>query len=511
MEHKLLTKKTYLYYKYSSLLYDSKVTGSPSVQFFETANSKIWVINPNYTSIDLSLLEKLDNVKYSVHEINGIWACIIQDKINNSFRVITSINNEQPWYYLNSKIPAVANNIFLLRPYIQEVKPNYRAISSFLSFDFCYGGETFLSDVKKSYGGDIIYLNNNKLKIVSADLNNWLGFDESISDRKVILDAFISATDKILKQQPAQITLTGGSDSRAILAASLYTKNNFTFMTGTSSSTDKKDITIARKISKRLGIKHYEVDESKSKISDLDAAIEEIAIKTNAEFIPRNWVMLYKEYAMHADELNGLSRLMGYRGEIFKGFPLNAIKSFDNKSFFINKDFKNELKDLLFNRFNTYKELSSLNVNELFYQRERDHFWVSCNIKSYQNYCHIYTPFSDNNLLSLGYRFRGGIKNSKLHESALELLPENIKNLPFQSSLLNRAIRHYKKKFFSNINYDSMLKPDYLSQNFNMDIINKVITNEMFNFTTKEYRKKGFYDDIVHKMFAVSYFFKLIE
>ena len=122
MEHKLLAKKTFLYYKYSSLLYDSKVTSSPSVQFFETANSKIWVINPNYTALDLSLLEKLDNVKYSVHEINGIWACIIQDKINNSFRVITSINNEQPWYYLNSKIPAVANNIFLLRPYIQEVK-----------------------------------------------------------------------------------------------------------------------------------------------------------------------------------------------------------------------------------------------------------------------------------------------------------------------------------------------------------------------------------------------------
>lgn len=473
---RLHKEKIFLYYKYSTLRQDSKITiSSPSVQFFETVNSKIWLINPNLIAIDLSLLEKLDNIKSYVHDINGIWACIIQDKTNNNFRTITSINNEQPWYYLNFPTPVVANNIFLLKTYITEIKPDYKAISSFLTFDFCYGGETFLSNVKKSYGGDIIYINGDKLEIVSADLTKWLGFDESISDRKVILDAFISSVDKILVDQPAQIVLTGGSDSRSILAAALHTKKKFTFMTGTSPSTDIKDIKIARKISKHLGIKHYEVDESKLIVNDLENVIEEIAIKTNAEFIPRNWIMFYKEYAMHSTELNGLSRLIGYRGEIFKGFPLNALKSFDNKSLIIKDTLKNVLRDLLNYRFEKYKELFSINVHELFYQREHYHFWVSSNIKSYQNYCHIYTPFSDNFLLSLGYRFSGGIKKSKLHESSFKLLPEYISNLSFQSSLINRAIRHYKNKVFTKVNYDYMLKPDYLFQDFKMEILYEVM------------------------------------
>ena len=510
MEYHLLSTKVFQYYKYSAVFFGNNVKSNELVELYETKESKIWVINPNKINIDFSLLEKIDNIKYHPYDINGIWAAIIQDKENNSFRLLTSINNEQPWYYITSPKPAVSNNIFLLTDFLEDIEPNYRAISSFLSFDFCYGGETFLSNINKSYGGDIIYINNNKIKIVSADLNNWLGFDESIYDRNVILDAFILATDKILKNQPAQILLTGGSDSRAILAAALYTKNNFTFMTGTAPSADKKDITLARKISKRLKVKHDEVDESKLKIDNFDAAIEKIAILTNTEFIPRNWIMFYKEYAMHENKLDGLNRLMGYRGEVFKGFPLNALKSFDNKSTFINERNKKKLKELLYHRFETYKRISPINANELFYQRERDHFWVSGNIKSYQNYCHIYTPFSDNYLLSLGYRFTGGIRNSKLHENVLGLLPENIRNLPFQSSLLNRVIRHYKRKIFTEVNYSFMLKPDYIFQNLNMEIINEVITKDMLDIIILKYKKNGFYDDIAHKLFAISYFFKLI-
>jgi len=63
--------------------------------------------------------------------------------------------------------------------------------------------------------------------------------------------------EKSLDGNNVQITLTAGSDSRAILGAAYNCDKNFSVMTGTASSTDKRDIKIAGIIAKKMGIDDY--------------------------------------------------------------------------------------------------------------------------------------------------------------------------------------------------------------------------------------------------------------
>jgi len=503
------------YYKYSVVLEPNIITASQNVIKYETKDSFIWLINPNDIELDIYSLEKLDNINNYVYEIEGIWACIIQNKLGNEFRAITSIQNELPWYYSNELKGIIANNIFLVAKLLKYIEINHRAISSFLAFDFCYFGETFLKNVEKSYGGDILYLSNNKVKIIGCDLQKWLGFDGSISNRNLILETFVNSVDKYLQDSYPQINLTGGSDSRAILAAALVSGRDFTLFTGTSSIVSKRDIHTAEVIAKIIDKKHYEIDASDVNLDSIDSAIEKVAIQTNAEFTPRNWIIHYKEYVHDSDKLRHISRLKGYRGEYFKGFykgPSGSVDVYFNRhSYFINKKYRSIIYELYRERYLFYKNLSGINANELFYHRERDNFWVSCNIRTHINYSKIYTPFSDNRLLSLGYRFTGGIKECKLHESALNLLPPKLRNIPTSASQLTIYYHQLQKKFQKNKSHSIFLTADYLQENIDYDLLSEVVQRKIIESLIDQYRLKGLNSNIVHKMFAISYFFNLIK
>ena len=485
------------------------------IKKYETVNSFIWLINPNEIEINIDELEKLDNVKNYVYEINGVWACIIKSKHGNQFRAITSINNELPWYYSLESNGIIANNIFLIAKYLDSIEMNFRAVSSFLAFDFCYAGETYLKKVKKSYGGDILYISNESIKIVECDLQKWLGFDESISDRNLVLEAFLHSVNKSLKNRNARISITGGSDSRAILAAALASGKDFSLMTGTSSTVDRRDIRVADLIAKLTQKKHYRINAGNIKLKNLEDVLEEMAIKTNVEFTPRNWLIFYKEYALDSENQMNVTLLQGYRGEIFKGFYKGfggSVDAYVNRYLsLLNNKYKTLTNELIQEKYSYYKNLSGINADELFYHRERDNFWASCSIKTRMNYCKVCTPFSDNELLSLAYRFNGGIKESKLHESVFSLLPKEIKNLPTSSNRIGWIYNNFQKRFKKQQRHSSYLKPDFLQKKIEYELLSEIIPLATMESLIYKYNLKGLNSDIVHKMFAISYFYRLIN
>lgn len=498
--------------KYALLFDGNEISCGLGFNKYETENSVIWLANPNNDSIKLTDLEKLDNEKYHVYDIEGIWSCLIKNKSDGNFRAITSIQNELPWYYsIKSKI-RLSSNIFLLTDYLSNAAINYEAISSFLAFDFCYNGETFLNNIRKTYGGDILFLKDSPLNIKGCDLTKWLGFDESISNNKVILEHFIKNVEKPIKKNGAQITLTAGSDSRAILGAAYFSKQNFTLMTGTASSTAKRDIKIASKIASILGKEHQKIDESKREVDNINEAIEKVAIQTSALFIPRNWLLFYKEYMLNIGYLQNVSRLMGYRGEFFKGFYTNLSATISRKTFLLRKNYSNKLSETINARFNDYKKISSINAYELFYHRERDNFWVSSNIRAMlQSGCKVYTPFSDNDLLKFGYRFEGGIKKINLHRLAIDLLPGQVKEIPTSNNKIAFISRYIYHKTFNHNDYNFFLRPKFIKQNLNYELLNEIMTVEEINSLISKYQLLGNHDALVHKLFAVSYFFTLID
>lgn len=509
-----LFNKVLNYDKFALLFDGNNIFATSGFKKFETAYSIIWLANPNQEKISIDLLERIDNEKLYTYEIDGIWSAVVKDKLTNDIKFMTSAHNEIPWYYSLGQNYIVSTNIFLFADTLKDKSINYDAISSFLAFDFCYGGETFLQNIKKSYGGDIITLkqNNSHLVIKSIDLQEWLGFDESINNRKMVLDSFIDTVEKSTKNENCQITLTAGSDSRAILGAAYYTKHKFTLMTGTASSTDPFDIRIAQKIAKTLNIEHFLVDESKKEVGNFEKAIENVAIQTSAQFIPRNWLIFYKEYLLNSDLLENITRLMGYRGEFFKGFYRNIDKTVSRKTFFLNKLYTDRLKNIVKSRIEFFSNISKQNVNTLLYHRERDNFWVSSNIRAMlQSGCKIRTPFSNNELLKLGYRFVKGIENTEIHNLAINLLPNNIKNLPTSYNKIGYIARHIYKRVWNHNDYNFFLYPTFIRNNLNYEILTEIMDKNTIDLLIKRYSIWGHNDALVHKLFAVSYFFKLFN
>jgi hypothetical protein len=499
-------------YHYGVVLHNGGVECTSKVLKLETDKSIIWLVNPNEDPINIYDLESLDNKKKFVHQIDGTWSCLIRDKKSKNFRAISSINNELPWYFAKKEPFTISNNIFLIIRELKSYEINYNAIASYLGFDHTFSGETFLEEVSKVYGGDIVYMANGNIEVISDDLDKWLGFDESINDSQILQEIFVSEVEKSLKDPYPEIQLTSGSDSRIILAAALLLKKKFSLMTGTSASVNRRDVVVSKAIAKKLNLKHKTIDASKRKIKDPNNIFYRITIETNAEFIPRNYIIFYKEYVLVHKSYKGIGRLKGYGGEIFKGFYKNVDRTIMNKTALLNQQYSDSVREFVKNVYNRYIEINKDSAPNIFYQRERSHFWTGANTRATLSYCKVYNPIQSPNLLAAGYRFQGGIGNSNLHKNMLSTLPVSIQKLPINYSKFEKIVRYIlSKKVKSVVDYNYFLRPENLKAGINYDLLDQVISKSKIDSMIELYSVKGFYDTLLHKAFAVSNFFRIVN
>jgi len=498
-------------HNYSLLLSQGEVYYSDDIEVHETKNSKIWLINPNSASLNLDEVERIDNEKCNIFDYGSMWASLIKDKETGKFRAISSTNNEFSWYYSDSDSNILSNNIFLLASQIKNIELDYGSIAEFLALNLIVGGYSFIKGIRKSYGGDIIYLGDEKVKVKSIDLTRWLAFDDSINDRKLFVDQFAEIVDKSIENNNTQITLTAGMDSRAVLAGALLTQKKFAVMTGAASGINKNDLIISKKIANLLNLEHVLVNHGKDKGPSIEIMLESAALVTNAEFIPRNWILYYKEYILNKDKIKGLHRILGYGGEVFKGKDREVLSSAKNKITNFNKDPANLVFERVSACYNNYKKLSTRDAKEIYHLREKFQFWEAVNIRAYSNSCKNFCPLSDPNLLAYGFRFKGGIKNVNLHQTLFNTLPNNIQRIKINHSRLVKIISRIKNRKLSRyVDYNYFLTPDYLEKNINADIINNIIDYSYVKKMINQYRLRGVNSDLLHKFLAVSKLGELI-
>lgn len=488
--------------RFSLLVSINEVICSKDVQIIETDKSLIWLINPNQIQIDMKKLELIDNINTHTYEIDGIWTAVIKSKFSDELKILVSPLNEICWYYIKDKGIA-STNIFLLYNYLDKIELDHLSIASFLAFDFVYGDETHIRGINKTYGGDVLYIGK-KIKVIQLNLRLWLGFDRTISNENILVDCIIEETKKYIINNKIEVTLTGGSDSRAILGLVNKLTNDYQLMIGSASTVDRRDITIAKKIANILDKNIKLVDSSRNTLKDIETSFNEVLILTSGLFIPRNYIIFYKEYLMVKISDPNLVRFMGYRGEYFKGFYTDIYKTIKKKTAIFREQIRKNLTDKVLSIYEQYSKLDSLNANELFYHRERDNFWVSSNIRAYlQNGLRIITPFGYSNLLSLGYRFNKGLKNSNLHYNLIKLL--NPKVASIRTSPIK--IFHYSKKilslFHNKNNYDFFITPGILQKNYDNEISDFYFGNKNMKRMMSLYEKFGRYDSVLHKYFAV--------
>ena len=504
-----ILKKIFELDKFAVLVNNGEIFSADGVNKYETPSSLIWLINPNELIFDIKKFEKLDNLHNHVFEIKGMWACIIKDKMTGNITAISSIHNEYPWYYTESNASCISNNIFLLSNTTGLKEIDVASFASFLAIDCSVAGYTLVKDILKNFGGDIIITNNKIITLKKADLRYWLGLDDSINDKEILLNKFLEVVNESVDSEKTQVSLTAGSDSRAVLAGVIKSQKSFKIMTGTASTVSQRDIFIPEKISKILNVEHIKVDASKKIGYSVQSMLEDVALITGTEFIPTNWILYHKEYIQGRDELKGVTRLLGYGGEVFK--PRKDVSiAYPKKMSFINSIYTDTVMDRVNSLFTHYKNLSEINAKALYHLRGKFQFWEAVNSRTYSRFCHIYNPLSDPEIYAHAFRYLGGVENIQFHRLIYTVLPKKINKIPINVPKSLGYLYKFKRRYLkSNPNYDYYLTPAFLRKEINFDLLNKLISAKEIKKIIDSYEERGVNAGVVHKMHALSLFYKL--
>ena len=303
------------------------------------------------------------------------------------------------------------------------------------------------------------------------------------------------------------MTLTAGNDSRALLAASLKTDLKFKTFTGSQSTVDIRDRKIPKLLSKKLGIEHIAGDVTNIPTPHYDEIFNRFA-RECPEFLARNWILLYKEFVLSKIRL---TRIMGYGGEFYTGFYDDIIKNLERKLWFINNNFASEVIKRVKISINRFMELSERDARDLFYQRERDQFWVGSNVNAYIKYFNIFTPFKDPKLVSLGYRYKGGIRKTNIHHHIISTLPRDVQKIPINYPYLHLLIKKIKQKYISReLNFNYLIRPSDIINKLNLEFFSPIINENQITSFYLHY-KKSVNLTLLHKLLGIQYFFNAIQ
>jgi len=489
-------------------LINGEVDADDGIEFHETEDSRIWIVNPLHRKFDLKLMENLDNTTKHTWEIPGIWSVLIQDKKNNQFRALTSINNEIPWYYSKDFSGILSTSLHILSFQTGLKEPDPISICSYISMDWSVGGYTFIKGIRKSFGGSIIHTG---LSIFEKhiDFNAWLGFDNSIDNVDILVKVMVDIMRETLDCSSPEIGLTAGVDSRALVAAALMSGMPFKTTTGISPTGDQIDARVAQKISRILRIEHLLVNASDREAPSFEEIYKFFTLIFDAEYNALNYVIHYKEFLLGP---KGITRILGYGGEFFTGFYFNVRKRLLLKLTRFNKKTSEEVLQRIDLRYQKMKHLSERDARDLFYQRERDLFWVSSNIRALLPYRRVFTPFRDPRLLFWAYRFKGGIRACKLHEALILKLPTEIQKIAINRGKLLTQYNKIARRLWLNINYDLLADPQHLLKIIKPDIFNKILEEKVIKKMIRSY--SNHYPataGTLHKMLGIQYFFNSIS
>ena len=389
--------------------------------------------------------------------------------------------------------------------------PDPVSICSYVALDWSVGGYSFIRGIRKALGGSILKLSLNDNPIeYGIDLTRWLGFDNSITDRQVLVDQFVEVLKEKLNSPVAdpRITLTGGSDTRAVLAGALLTGLPFTTTTGVSPTGASYDYKIAQKISALINVEHYLIDASDYPAPSFEEIYQQSARMFDAEFNPLNWIIHYKEFAVYPQKIN---RIFGYGGENYSGQYGDVHKRLGSALFGFNKDTASEVMNRVDERLQKMKAVSERDSRDLFYQRERGMFWVSANVRAILPYRFVLAPFRDPRLLRLAYRFKGGIRKCGLHQALMATLPAEVGNLPINRGRLLLCMK-LRKRLYPRMNRALLATTDHLLEMIDRAFFDSILMPGKIKRMIHLFSKNiGNHAPNLHKMLGLQYFFNTIS
>lgn len=222
-----------------------------------------------------------------VHYLNGIFAFVILDRVENKVFIARDHFGVKPLYYsLNGNTFACASELKALLPYVNHEEINIEAIKDYMTFMWCAGEGTPLKSVSKLLPGSQITIQLNKVEQAKIERFYILKFPENVENKhteqywidRLEEKLILSVKRQLLSDAPIGFFLSGGLDSSLLVAIAKKLNPDkrlkcYTIDSGISKDGFANDLTYARKVAAHLDVDLVEIKVDSSIVYKFDEII----------------------------------------------------------------------------------------------------------------------------------------------------------------------------------------------------------------------------------------------
>ncbi|MFW9876097.1 MAG: hypothetical protein ACFFG0_23590 [Candidatus Thorarchaeota archaeon] len=312
--------------------------------------------NPDNNTTPKNLLSKYkefgDNF---INNYKGIFTIIIID--NNKIKFFNDRFGLSKFFYIDKGKKFIGSNNLKLLSEFHSKKISKTNVFEYFILNYFTQGNTIYEGIKYSRGGTNFHLNSDLEKKYYFDIRHFMQHrSKELNIKKDIFHISSEIWTNIINQylnhfsnKKISLTLTAGLDSRMILAA--MRKIKFIPLTFTFGHKDSMDVRGARRIAKKLDLKHYHFFPEEKVLQNFQQSATDTVIKGDS------LVTLFR-----AHRLDAYYKIKEYSDVIFFGFiGSEIIRGLYPDGLVINKlassiwlNDKLNIKDFIINHFKKY-------------------------------------------------------------------------------------------------------------------------------------------------------------
>lgn|GEM_PF-2018323 len=494
------------------------------------------IANPKKVILDVCKNREFDKLK----ELNGSFLVAIYDQTNEKLTLINDrFGSKKLFYYYDKNNFFFSPKIAPLMTIAEKKQIRKDALIDFLIFGFFLEDKTFDAYVHQLAPASVLEISKNQMTVKRY----WNYPCDGNYDRRepeVLLKELAirwqNAVDNRLKNnEKIIIQISGGLDSRAILAASLKSIEKENILLYNFGEAASYDYEIGTRIASSLGILHASFHPTKERFAEqyeksfLDSegmidATPYFPVHMN-QSLTQFCNKIYNGYM--GGELMGplifskITRLnLEKSAEYEKAkkilFNHHKIHDVSTVSCLFNPSY---IKDeILFSSFEkSVEDLTSVSSSEFpnycaqwMYLNESDKYTAFCNFR-FKNQFHYNTPFLDNDLVDFVLRIPPSLRMNKvLYKKMLQKTYTELFRLPTKNTLglslqtnhialFRKRVLAFLQRQFNNIlnyigrpnrffnknenyiNYDDLIRTNKEYQQFMKSMLDKVKIREFFN------------------------------
>ncbi len=420
------------------------------------------IIRQTYQSAQWHELAQLDgNFNIIIYDSNIDKLILVNDRFATSKIYYTSEGNA-----LN-----FSSRIAPLIKTLPAKKINLQAVYEFHLYRYYLGEKTFFENLKQLLPGSILIYEKRRVttkKYWTFGFSEPTDFDNDLS-KKLLTEAWHKAVEKRINDlDPVIIPLSGGMDSRAILAAALEVVPASKIVTFSYGNKGSYDLEIATKVAHTAGVNNIVIDSEQCDFEKLTSTVFE----NNEGMFSCLMTLPFDGFSKIA-ELNSVL-VSGYIGDLIFGSNMypemfdisiddikNEAKIIDSKIRFHDDALVSNLMvdsfevsdiEMYLKIFEKTTKLTTAFFNQFLDNHVYNFTHHSCLV--HKELFHYRTPFLDNELIRLIQNVPAHYRqNEKLYQ---EIMLENypklfelpIKNLYGTQMTHSKGFRKLKKRFY---------------------------------------------------------------